>query len=184
METFEAYAVDSTGVPRTLNASFDLPLIVSIGASYAGWENWLLAADVRYFDFANTDGFGDPAVFDRTGKLDGVGWRSVMAVAMGAERTVSDALAVRFGYLFNENPVSDYNSFFNIPAATIYQHMLSTGATISPSDWLSINLAYSYFPPLERTGPIFAPGVGAIPGTSVTNRLDVHQLSFGITMYR
>lgn len=182
METFEYYSQDENGNPRTLHQDFDLPLIVSLGASYAGCENWLFAADLRYLDYANTDGFGEPTNFDvATGELSGLNWSSVFALALGVQRTINDAVSVRAGYNYNQNPFSDKRSFFATPGPVIYQHTVSTGLSVAPTENVAINMAYSYMPENSLTGPWFTPG-GAVPGTSVTNTVDAHFLSVGVSM--
>ena len=43
--------VQGNPVQETVNAG--LPLMVGLGAAYSGFDRWLYAVDVRYFDFAN-----------------------------------------------------------------------------------------------------------------------------------
>ena len=182
METFEFQGTDANGAPRQLTANLDLPLILSVGAAYTGFERWLFALDIRYLDYANTQGLGDRAEFDGTGKLLGLGWNSVVATAAGAQFQWNDRLSLRTGYSFNQNPISNNESFFNIATPLIYQHMLSTGATWLLSESTAVHLAYSHMFENTRTGSIYAPGVGAIPGTRVENTLSAEVLSFGVTL--
>ena len=60
---------------------------------------------VRYFDYANADGFGDDATYDGTGKLGGLDWSSVFAIAVGAQRSIGERLVLRGGYSYNQNPI-------------------------------------------------------------------------------
>ncbi len=182
MERFEFFGTDATGGPRILMANIDLPLIVSLGTSYAGFEDWIFALDVRYLDYANTNGLGDPAQFDGTGRLQGLDWSSVVAVALGSQWQFSDAISLRGGYTYNQNPVSNSEAFFNVGSPLIYQHMVSGGLSLATSESMSINVAYSYMLENNRRGPIYAPGVGAVAGTSFENSLDAHFLSFGISV--
>ncbi len=182
METLEYNAEDALGAPRKLSVQVDLPMIVSVGTSYAGYEDWLFAMDVRYFDYKNTDGFGNAAVFDTTGQLGGLDFSSVMAVAAGVQRKVSDSLTVRGGYTFNQNPTRNSEAFFNVASPLNYQHSLSAGGSWSFSDQLSANVAYSYFIEDTRSGQIVVPGVGAIPGSTFDNTLSAHTVSFGLTV--
>lgn len=180
MEEFRFYAEDANGAPRMLRADIDLPLILSLGTSYAGFEHWLFALDVRYFDYKNTRGFGDPAVFSRTGALQGLDYSSVVAVATGVQYQFTDALSLRGGYTYNQNPVQNAEAFFNIASPLIYQHMLSFGGSYLLNDWVSVNLAYSYMLPQTRTGPLVHPQIGAIPGSSLSNTASAHQFNFGL----
>lgn len=181
MEEFRFFSEDAAGAPRTLDLSVDLPAIVSLGTAYSGLEYWVFAADVRYFDYSNTDGLGDPASFTPAGALQGVGWESVWAVALGVQHQLSERLFVRTGYTYNQNPIADRNSFFNIASPLIYEHMISAGVSYQLTQWVAANVAYSYVLPNDVTGPLVFPGLGPLPGTSVTNSLDVHVMNFGVT---
>jgi long-chain fatty acid transport protein len=169
------------GRPRTLHANIDLPMVISLGTSYTGLEDWLFAVDTRFFDYKNTDGFGDRAVYDATGRLGGLDFSSIFAVAFGAQRKISDLLTVRAGYSFNQSPTRNSEAFFNIASPLYYQHTINTGATLTLTENMLLSLSYSYYFPSSRTGPIVLP-TGTIPGSSFTNDLDVHVLSFGFTM--
>jgi long-chain fatty acid transport protein len=182
MENFEYNAEDENGLPRILTASIDLPLIFSVGTSCTLDDKTLLAWDVRYLDFANTDGLGDPAVFDATGALGGLDYSSIVATALGLQRKVSDLITVRGGYTYNQNPIKNSEAFYNIASPVIYQHMLSGGASLNFSELLSANVAYSYYFENTRSGQIVLPGIGTVPGSTFSNTMDAHLLSFGITV--
>jgi len=182
METFEFQSTDANGGPRQLTADLDLPLILSVGTAYTGFERWLFAVDVRYLDYGNTQGLGDPAEFNGTGKLIGLGWDSVLATAVGAQFQWNDRLSVRTGYSFNQNPISNSESFFSVATPLIYQHMLSTGASWLLSESTACHLACSHLFENTRTGSLYAPGIGAIPGSSVDNMLYAQVLSFGVSL--
>lgn len=182
METFKFNSTDAAGGPRQLSANIDLPMMFSLGTSYAGLEKWLFALDVRYFDYNNTDGFGDPAIFDATGKLGGLDFSSVMATAVGAQRVIGDRLTIRGGYSYNQNPIKDSESFYNIATPLNFQHIISTGMSYHFTDSLSLNLAYSYYIENTRSGQIVLPGIGPVPGSRVDNILDAHIASFGLTI--
>jgi len=182
MEEFRFFSEDATGAARIVSADIDLPLILSWGGAYTGFERWELAADIRYFDYAHTAGFGDAAAFDPTGRVEGLGWRSVVALALGAQYQLGESLYVRGGYTYNQSPISDSEVMFNLAAPLFYEHMLSTGASWFVSDNVSVSAAYSYYFPNEVTGPVVFPGVGAIPGASVSQTLDVHILNAGVAV--
>lgn len=181
-ETFRFFGESDTNESRILRADVDLPMIVSFGTSYAGAKDWLFAVDLRFMDYRNAEGFGDGAGWDAQGKLSGLGWDSAFGVSLGAQRKLSDKLYLRAGYTFTQNPVDDANSIFNIPSPLVYEHMLSCGGSYQLNDAMALNLAYSYFLENDVVGPANLPGVGVIPGSSVSNSLDVHMLSFGIVM--
>ncbi len=181
METFEFDGVDENGLPRDLTAKIDLPMIVSMGAGYLGWEDWLLAADLRFIDYSNADGFGDRATYDGTGKLNGLDWSSVFAFAFGAQKAVTDRAFVRVGYSYNQNPIRNSESFYNVATPLIYEHILSCGGSFKLNEKLAISAAYSHYFENTRTG-LVSPPTGAIVGSSVTNTVSADFLSFGIVM--
>ncbi len=182
MEEFTFNGLDENGLPRRLLADLDLPMIISVGGSYLFDEKTLGALDVRFFDYANTDGLGDPPVFDATGALGGLGYSSVMSVSAGLQREVTDMLTIRGGYTYNQNPISNAEAFYNIASPVVYEHMFSTGATVNFTPEFAANLAYSYYLENDRSGPVVLPGVGEVPGSNLTNTLDAHLFSFGFTM--
>lgn len=184
METFEFVGADENGLTRTLTSDLDLPSVISLGTGYTGFDRWHLAADIRYFGYAEASGFGDDASYDGTGKLSGLDWSSILAVALGAQRTVSDRVTMRAGYSYNQNPIRESESFFNVASPLIYEHILSMGGSYRLNDEVAVNLAWSHYFENTRTGAIILPGVGAVPGSSVTNRLSADFLSFGIVMKR
>jgi long-chain fatty acid transport protein len=173
---------DANGLPRTLSADFDLPMVVSLGTSYSGWDQWLLALDLRYFDYGNTAGFGDPAMFRPDGSLHGLDWSSVFAMALGAQRKLGEVLTLRGGYTYNQNPIKNSEAFYNIASPLLYEHMLSTGFSLQANSKLSFNTAYSYVFENSRTGPLVSPLLGPIPGSTMVNSLNAHFLSFGIAV--
>lgn len=182
MEKFEFYGEDQNGAPRPLQLDLDLPMIVSVGTSLAVAEGWLVALDVRYFDYANTSGLGDRAVFDSTGRLGGLDWSSVVATALGVERQLTAAWTVRGGYLYNQNPIKNSEAFYNIASPLIYQHTISSGVSYNASESLAVNVGYSYLVDNTRRGQLISPVSGPIAGSSFTNSVDAHFLSFGLTI--
>jgi long-chain fatty acid transport protein len=183
MEEFEANGLDENGLPRSNRIDVDLPLMLSVGTSYDGFEHLLLALDVRFLDFANTDGFGDAAYFDATGALNGLDYSSVLALAAGAECELTERLKLRTGYSYNQNPIKNSEAFYNIASPLMFQHMLNVGTSYEFSESLSANLAYSYAFENTRSGQIILPGIGPVPGSTFDNRLDVHLFSFGLTVW-
>ena len=112
LDTFRFNARDEQGRPRDLAFNLDISTIVSVGGAYTGLEGWTFGLDVRYIDFANADGLEDQGVTP-DGAVRGLGWRSIFAVAVGAQYRVGDKLAVRAGYSWNQNPVPNGVSFIN-----------------------------------------------------------------------
>jgi len=150
--------------------SFDLnlPLILSAGVSYTGIRNTILAVDVRYFDWANTNGFSEAGPWGTPGKPDyqlrGLGWDSIFSVAMGVERKINKTLKIRGGYCWNQNPVPDKHSFYNVSAPLIMEHTLSCGASVMFAHNWETAFAYCHAFSNSITGPFpdGVPGNGTV----------------------
>jgi len=180
---FQSYSYNTTnelGQPRTTEYNLDLPAILSVGTSYKGINRVLLAADVRYIDLANTNGFGDSG-FAPNGALLGVGQQSIFAVALGTQYMVTDATALRLGYSWSENPIPAGQTSANVASPLYMQHMLSAGMSYQLTDALSLSVAYMHGFENSSTGPIVLPG-GAVPGTSVTSKSSLDSIMFGATV--
>jgi long-chain fatty acid transport protein len=181
MQAFHWSAADELGRPRDIRTHFDLPFIASIGTSYTGIERVLLAADMRYFGYGTTQGF-DPAGFDATGAVTGLGWRSIFSVAMGGQYQATDDLSLRLGYVWNQNPVPDQNTLFNVISPNILMHTISCGLSYRIASNWDVSLAYLHAFENKISGPLFFPGVGPLAGTSVTSRVSADALIGGLTV--
>ena len=84
MEKFRFFTENEVGAPRLESVKADLPMVISVGTAYAGFANVLWALDLRYFDYANTDGFR-AAAYDPTGALTGLGWKNIFSVSTGLQ---------------------------------------------------------------------------------------------------
>ncbi len=169
IENIMVYDKDPTApVARSHAFDLDIPLILSLGVSYTGFRDTIWAIDFRYFDWGNTVGFRDVG-WDNNGKFIGLGWESIFSVAMGVERKVNDRLRLRAGYCFNENPVPDRNSMYNVAAPLIMEHTLSCGGSWTfAKDW-DLAIAYSHAFANEISGSFYVDGQ-AVPGSNVTNK--------------
>jgi len=157
-------------------------MIISLGTAYSGFENWLFACDVRYFDYAGTAGFGNAAGFDANGAVTGLGWQNIVSVHTGVQYRASDRLSLRLGYQYNDNPIRSNEVFFNAASPLVIQHVISTGLSYCLAENLSLSLAYLHGFENRSTGAIHGPGAGPLPGTSVTSRISADALSAGLTL--
>jgi long-chain fatty acid transport protein len=180
-ERFHFQATDELGRPRNFTFAADLPLVVSVGGAYTGFQRWLLGADLHYLDFRNARGIGDSG-FSPDGAVHGVGQHSIWAVALGAQYRLTDALAVRLGYTFNQNPIDSLHVSANVASPTILQHTISVGASYRVTGWASLDLAYAHAFQNSLTGPLVGP-FGAVPGTSITSVVSGDTFLVGATLH-
>jgi len=179
-ERFHFQSATPTGQPHNFGFNTDLPMVVSVGSAYSGFDRWLLAADVRYVDYGNADGLRQSG-FDPSGAVRGLGWRSVWALSLGAQYQVTDALALRLGYSANQSPIDRANTFVNVAAPTILEHTVYLGASWNVSKDLSLSVAYAHAFQNALSGPFVTP-VGSLPGTSVTSVVSADTFLLGATV--
>jgi long-chain fatty acid transport protein len=177
-EEFTFYS-DAGGNPRTDRLNVDYPAIISVGAAYYGLPRTVWAIDARYVDYANTQLFGHHAGFGPDFAVTGLGWQSVFSVATGVQYQLTEALSLRCGYVYSENPIPDENTFYNIGSAAIYEHIVSVGASWRITCSTSLVIAYLKAFENSISGSWEAPG-GALAGTSVTARQSIDCLVTGL----
>lgn len=171
---------DQAGGPRFFTFKADVPMIVSAGVAYAGFDRWLFAADAHYIDYGNAAGLRQSG-FDSTGAVMGIGWRSIWAIALGAQYRMTDGLTLRAGYTWNQSPVDSQQAFFNVASPAIVQNAFTVGATYQVTEDLSFSAVYGYGFPNSVSGPIVLPG-GSLPGTNITNTASGQLVVLGATV--
>jgi long-chain fatty acid transport protein len=139
-----------------------------------------LAVDLRYLDYHDATFLGDSG-FSPDGAVRGAGWRSIFAVALGAQYQLNDAISVRAGYSWNENPIPDSQSFINSLSPVLVEHMLSVGASWNVTEDFALSVAYVHAFENSIEGPIVTPA-GAVPGTSVRNSASGDIAVFGASL--
>jgi long-chain fatty acid transport protein len=173
-ETWKYYARNELGRPRTLTLNASLPAIYSWGVGYRPTDRLQLAVDLRYFAYESTELFGTPI------REGGLGWQSVFAAALGGRYQVTDRAAVSAGYVYNDNPIPDVGTLFNLQAPAITQHTIAVGATVNLTDSLSASLGYAYGFENSLTGPVReATGAGVKFDTSAQLLTFTMQFRFG-----
>lgn len=178
-DTFQYNSVNELGLPQEARVRFDLPSITSLGVSYTGFERWILTSDVRYISYRNATGFSDSG-YAANGAVRGLGWNDLFVIATGAQYAITDRLALRGGYSYNNNPESSDVAFFNIAAPTIIEHTLYAGASWSLTDQLLLSAAYVHGFQGEVSGPIVLPA-GPVPGTNVRSQTSADAAVVGLT---
>lgn len=179
IDNYKINSWDEMGFPREINFDMDYPAIISMGVGYTGIERWSFAADVRYIDYNNTDGFRRSG-YDSNGAVVGFGWDSITVLSLGAQFQPHERLRIRMGYTVNENPIRDDVTFYNIVSPAIVMNHLSGGLSLDLCDRWTASIAYTYGFTNSITGP-WQSGAGPMPGTSVTSELATHIGSFGIS---
>jgi len=141
-------------------------MIITAGIGYSGSTRLRWAADARYIDYQNTKGFAKTGFNTQTGAVEGVGWQSIWVLATGVQFQFSDRFLFRTGYGFNENPIRDSDTFFNLGSPLITQHQANIGFSYRLKEGLATSLAYHHAFKNDIQGPYQSPS-GPIPGSSV-----------------
>jgi long-chain fatty acid transport protein len=179
-DNFRYNSSDELGRPRSFAFHLELPMTVSVGAAYTGLEGWVFALDVRYLDFASTKGLGE-AGFAPDGAVRGVGWKSVFAVATGAQYRLTEAVSLRAGYGWHENPIPDGQAFINAVAPVILEHEIWVGASWRVTEDFALSVTYGHGFQNAIEGPLVTP-TGAVPGTSVRNTTSADAVLLGASV--
>ena len=163
------HSLDSDGVPLDLGLDLTLPAIYSWGIAYRGFEKTVLAVDLRYVDYENTKLFGQPLA------EGGVNWHSVFAVAAGVERRLGDRAKVRFGYLYNDNPIPEVLTLFNTQLPAFNQHQFSMGLGFDLNRSLTLDFAWVHAFENTIQGPVLE-----LPNTTIAMSQSVDFWSLGV----
>lgn len=157
--------------PRRIGTQADVPAIYSWGVAYKGIERLLVDVDLRYIDYRNAALWGD--------SLDsgGLNWKSIFAVAIGGQYQLTDRLTLRGGYLYNQNPIHEVETLFNVQAPGFIQHTLSLGATVRLNDNILFTAGWVHGFRNEIAGPI-----GQIPGSTAQMDAQIDSILAGLTI--
>ena len=174
---YENPNIPSYNTARTFSFRMDAPPVYAAGIAWSPTTAIRTAVDVKYFGYKSTKGF-DQSGFNSDGSVKGFGWNDIAVVAAGIEYDANSEWTLRGGYNYSGNPISGDMSMYNIPAPAIVQHHLTLGVGYTLRPGVQLNFAgYKAFEN-SITGPIQRP-TGALPGTSVTNRMNETSVLIG-----
>lgn len=164
---------NATGAASSNTFDLNLPMTLSAGISYDGFQDTVVGMDVRYFDYANTAGFKNGVV---DGRVKGLDWESVFSISIGMEHKFSNRLKGRMGYCWNENPIPGRSAALCVSAPMITQHVLSFGVGYTFANDLELSATWCHAFEAKSSGLILGQA-----GTSVTNILSADSFIAGIT---
>lgn len=167
--TFRSY--DELLRAKNVRLKINFPNVYSWGVAYKGLERTLLAADIRYIDYANTALFGQRVIDG------GLGWKSIFSLALGGQHQLTEKVTLRAGYIYSQNPISDPATLFNIQLPGITQHTISGGLSYEVNDNIQLNLAYVHGFESQIEGTILQ-----VPGTSVALNTEYDSIVVGLTI--
>ena len=178
-QPFTWHREDLTGALHTLHFRMNLPQYVTMGIGVSPSEKTKIAADVRWFDYANAQGF-EKVGFNPDGSVKGFGWQSIWAAGGGVEQQVTSTTKLIGGFNYSQNPVPAKYTFFNLPAPAIVQYHVTSGVEQKLRGAWTLNGSFYHAFRNSITGPWISPQ-GAVPGTSVTSRMRENSLTIGVS---
>ena len=102
--------------------------------------------------------------------------------SVGAQYCWTDAITLRSGYSFGTNPIPPSQTFFNAASPLLIQHTVYLGASYNLTSCVQFSVAYAHMFQNSSTGPVVLPGLGPIPGTSVTSTAAADSLLAGMAV--
>jgi long-chain fatty acid transport protein len=157
MAQFSGMGIDlSKGVKAIYDLNLDLkfPQSIGFGTSYAASDNFKLALDVEWINWANAfdkmtlkliNGanpnintmLGNSGTFNLDFPMN---WKNAIVLKVGGEYNVNSDLTLRLGYAYGNNPVPEFTIFSVFPA--IVENHLMVGASYRVSSPLTIHAAF------------------------------------------
>ena len=144
--------------------SFDQPQVLTLGASYRVIEPLLVAADVEWINWSDTNGEGMPE-FQNDPNLTGsqrwnMNWSDQVVVKVGAQFDVTKELKVRAGYNYGKMPLDEDRAFENVAFPAVAEHHVTLGAGYDIGK-LTVNVAGVWSPEAKISGANMSQGLGA-----------------------
>jgi long-chain fatty acid transport protein len=159
-ENFTYPTVNLQGQATRSKINFDFPFIASVGTAYRGLDRLLVALDLRYVGYRETNGYRHTG-FDSDGALRGLGFQDILALSLGVQYQWTDALTVRSGYSWNMNPIGNAVTSYNVASPLNVQNTLALGLSYDVTTALKLSATYghgfqntNHGPIIEPTGPL------------------------------
>ena len=135
--------------------SFDQPDVATVGAAFQPIDALLVAADVEWIRWSQTNGKNQPAFTSDT-SLTGampwnMDWSDQLVFKIGAQYDVTKQIKVRAGYNYGRHPLTSTQAFENISFPAIAQQHYSLGAGYAFGG-ITVNASAMYAPEVKLSG--------------------------------
>ena len=133
--------------------TFDQPQSATIGFATNPWAPLMLAVDVQWINWSQTNGKDLPQFSSSVGAMPwNMNWSDQVVVKVGAQYKVLPMLALRAGYNYGKSPLDANRAFENIAFPAIAEHHITAGFGVNLSQKFTFNLAAMYVPEAKLTG--------------------------------
>lgn len=149
--------------------TFHQPQVVTVGGSVAATDALLVAADIEWINWSQTNGLNMPSYSNdttRTGAMPfNLDWRDQWVFKVGAQYAATKDLMVRAGWNYGKDPLNPDRAFENIAFPAICEHHVSLGLGYSFDQW-TVNVGGTYAPKASLSGsnPLPPPGTPGYTG--------------------
>lgn len=133
------------------NGSFDIPANYGFGLSFEPTKKTTIALDIQRIEYGNSSSIANPLsnltqLGNKLGSSGGAGfgWQSINTYKLGVAYQVLPSLTVRTGFNYNNQPIPNSQTFFNILAPGTVQKELSLGFTYNINKTIDFSGFYSH----------------------------------------
>jgi long-chain fatty acid transport protein len=148
---FQDFEFHRPGGHDTLD--FDQPQSALVGLAYSPWKPLLLAADVQWIRWSETNGTGQPRFDAESAALPwNLNWDDQVVYKLGVQYTLPRMVMLRAGYNYGKSPVDPGRSFENVAFPAIAEHHVTVGIGHELRGGASINASAGWSPRSEVSG--------------------------------
>jgi len=149
---FGNFEFDVTGGKDVLD--FDQPAVLSGGVAWRAVPVLLLALDVQWINWSDTNGKNKPVYkTNSSGAIPfNLGWDDQVVFKIGAAYDVTPAVALRAGYNYGKMPLDAARAFESIAFPAIAEHHISLGLGWAATPALTVNAGFTYSPEAKLSG--------------------------------
>ena len=159
---------------------FNIPSNYTLGIAVDPSPELTLMFDYRHINYEDVPAVSNsssiPQQFGSAGG-PGFGWKNVDSYKFGAEWNAGEALTLRGGVSFNNNPVPSEDVTLNILAPGVSKQHYTAGARLKTSERSAFDFSLLYSPNARTRGIEVTPA-GPNPGHRI--KLQMHQFEAGL----
>jgi long-chain fatty acid transport protein len=162
---------------------FDQPQSATVGVAYRLFAPLLVAADVQWIRWSETNGTNQPAFTTNTFAIPwNMSWSDQIVYKIGAEYTLPRKVQLRAGYNYGKTPLDRSRAFENIAFPAVAEHHLTAGIGHEITKRASINAAFGWSPKttLRGSNGDLPPQMGGAGQAIAAYEATMSQLSFDL----
>lgn len=136
--------------------AFDQPMVATVGAVITPTEILVIAGDVQWINWSDTNGSNKPAYSSdpqSTGAMPwNLDWHNQWVFKLGLQVTAMPGLRLRAGYNYGKMPLDSGRAFENLAFPAIAEHHVTAGVGYDATEKLTVNASGMYAPKATLSG--------------------------------